>query len=219
VARLDPSELRARLAFDYEVVSELRSPRLEVTAHASTADAMAGRALGVGDGKAGRAVAYAALFRFPVLVGPARTTPETRAVFDLRSGSEYPDTEPLVTIVSRPLPWSPHVHPSTGGVCIGEMWKLARGRMLFAQLLIHVMHCLNCDEPDRGPHYTGWNADAIRYWRTEMRCRPLHPDLVYPVLPMQLTHGTADEDGGFEALGATMGAVDADAFVPMGGPR
>jgi len=58
--------------------------------------------------------------------------------------------------------------------------------MLLAQLVVHTMRFLNFDEDDQ-PGYDGWNPAAIRYWRTEMGCRPAIADLKVPVLPDALT--------------------------------
>ncbi|MBI5511417.1 MAG: hypothetical protein HY903_21880 [Deltaproteobacteria bacterium] len=118
------------------------------------------------------------------------------------TGGNYPYTSPTATVLSRPFPWTPHVHPQTGMVCMGEAWRLSVGRMLFPQLIVHVMHCLNFDEPDRGPKYVGWNAEAINYWRQKLHTQPLHPDLLYPVLPLELTHGIPAAGSGMRILGA-----------------
>jgi hypothetical protein len=93
--------------------------------------------------------------------------------------------------------------------------------MLAAQLVTHVMRLLNCDEPDRGSEYGGWNPAAAHHWRTVLRKRPLNPDLRYPVLPADITHAVDDEKSGFRPAddsslceGFFIGA-SADIFEPV----
>jgi len=218
MARLTPAERNHRLALDYRTTVRLASPALgSVRAFGSEAEFRAGREVTPEEGEAGRAVFYLVAYTFPILVGPGPTTDRALARFDLTAGGNYPFSTPQVAIVTRPLPWSPHVHGASGMVCLGEGWGRARGRMLAAQLVVHVMRLLNCDEPDRDPSYGGWNAEAVRYWRTTMRCRPLNADLPYPVLPAEITHGAADTEGAFQALGAPGGFRGIDTgFRPLG---
>jgi hypothetical protein len=224
MARLTPSERTDRLALCYRATVRLSAPGLRsVRAFGSEAELRAGRELSAEEGEAGRALFYLVEYAFPILVGPGPTTDRAVARFDLLAGGNYPYSDPSVAILTRPLPWSPHVRPQTGAVCIGEGWKHASGRMLAAHLVVHVMRLLNCDEPERDPSYGGWNAAAVRYWRTTMRTKPLNPDLQYPVLPAEITHGAADAEGafrgidtGFRPLGDRAPA-GAGGFRPLGG--
>ena len=204
---LSPELLRSRLAYDHEVVRELRAPILGcLRAFASEQERRAGHEVDADRAALGGARLYEVEYRFPVLVGAGRTTDRVLVRFDLLAGGNYPHSEPLVAVVSRPLPWSPHVHPGSGVVCLGKGWKA--NRTLFAHLVVHVARALNCDEPDLGPGYEGWNGDAVRYWRKELKSRPLNA-LVYPVLPSRLTHGVGDE-----ATFRRAAATDA-AFTPI----
>src|SRR5262249_17942058 len=126
--------------------------------------------------------------------------------FDISSNG-YPFDQPRVLVVSQPIPWNPHVQPGSGVVCIGEGWEAARGRMTLVELVAHVARILNCDEPDRGTAYVGWNSAAISYWRRELGCQPLNPGIRYPVLPVEITHGVSTDP----AAMAFMPVVDADA--------
>lgn len=226
---LSPQQLRHRLALDYRVMMALTSPVLSgVRPFVSQEDfATTGRNATAEEGEAGRVVLYAASLAFPVLTGPGELFPgPTQVRFDLRAARNYPFDAPVVTVVSRPLPWSPHVQPVTGLVCQGEIWGLGHGRMLLGQLLIHVMRVLNCDEPDRGHLYAGWNGDAASYWRTTMGCRPLTPDLSYPALPTGITHGretpsvfraVAPVSNGGASLFRALGPVAPGLFRPVEG--
>lgn len=209
--KLETAELASRLAYDLEVVSELRSPALgDIRAYASEEDRRAGRRLDPSNTGGRKAIVYIVDFRFPVLVSATETTPLVTVHFDLLSGGNYPYTAPWTTVISRPMPWSPHVQPNEGTVCIGEIWRDGRGKMLLADLIIHVMRVLNFDEKDRDPLYVGWNPAAIAYWRKTMGRKPLHPDLEYPVLPTHLTHGMPEPDCSFTAISRD------DGFAPVG---
>ncbi len=189
--RLSAQERRSRLAYDARICARLSSPHLVLTGF-TTIDALrAGKAATEAEGEAGRIECYGARFLFPILTGPGPTTPSVTLAF-LLTADTYPYSDPFVTVVSRPLPWNPHVS-SNGTVCIGEAWGLAHGHMLMAQLVTHLMRVLNLDEPDRGPGYVGWNGEAIAYWRKALKCQPLNPRVVYPVLPEDLTHGIKQE--------------------------
>ncbi len=192
MAWLRPDLRGKRLSLDYDLMQQLHALALtSLRGFASEADRRAGRCVTSAEGAAGRAVLYEVVLAMPVLIGAGRTSTGVTLKIDLLAGGNYPYSEPLTYIVSRPMPWSPHVQPATGLFCAGEMWRESHGRMLAAQYVVHAMRALNCDETDRGPGYDGWNAAAINYWRTELGCRPLTPDLEYPRLPVEITHGVA----------------------------
>src|SRR5262249_47522355 len=99
-----------------------------------------------------------------------------------------PFSEPACFVTSRPIPWSPHFLPSSGAICLGELWGQARGAMTLGHLIVHLCKLLNFDEPDREPSYGGWNAAAVNYWRTVLRRRPVTEGLAYPTLPAEVPH-------------------------------
>ncbi len=209
MGRLDQAGLRSRLAFDWKVLRDMRSAHLgAVRAFASADEARANRDLTARDAEAGMATCYQVEYRLHIPVGPGQFVPAAFVWFDLLAGGNYPFTPPAVTCVSQPLPWSPHVNSGNGFVCLGDAWPRAQGRMLAAQLVVHLMRLLNWDEPDRGAHYVGWSPTASRYWREVLGGRPISPDLEYPVLPAGLTHGVEDEDTGFQALTTFRPLVD-----------
>jgi len=209
--RLSPAELQSRLAFDYRVMRALDSDHLSVRPYASVSEMRSETEVDEESGLRGAARLYLAEFRFAHLVGRDRTAERSTLLLDLLAGGSYPETKPLVTVVSRPLPWTHHVHPGSGLVCVGESWESSRGRMLAAQLVIHLMHLVNFDEPERAPSYVGWNSAAAAHWRGALKQRPFLPELEYPVLPFAITHGLAKDDA-FSPAGET-----ADAFTALGG--
>ncbi len=188
---LSPSELRSRRAFDDEVIrSMLPSPILQIEGYKTIEDVSAGRTATAQEGAAGKILYYGAWYRFPILIGPGETTDHAVAVFNA-DVHDFPFTGSIAYVVSKPLPWSPHVHPGNGLICQGESWSRSRGKMLLAHAIVHVARLLNCDEQNRDPSYSGYNSEAIMYWRQTMRCQPLTPGLKYPVPSAEVTHGVS----------------------------
>ena len=201
MASLTSAELADRLALDYRSTIVLQSRALaSVRAIKSESDLCAGRDVTRDEGEAGRAALYLVDYAFPILVGPGPTTPRALVRFDLLAGGNYPYSQPSVAVTSRPLPWSPHVRPSTGSVCLGEGWARAQGGMLLCLLVRHVMRLFNYDEPQRDPGYVGWNGAAVQYWRSALGGKPLHADLPYPVMATEVTHGVEDQAAAFQGV-------------------
>ena len=210
--RLSSAELASRLALDYRTLQGLSRETLgEIRAFSAVAPAA--RELGAAEGEAGRAAVYAVEYRLPHLVSRGRTADAAVAVFDLHAGGNYPYSEPAVAFASRPLPWSPHVHPSTGSVCIGGAWKNAGGTMLLAHLVVHVARIINFDEPGAYASGNHWNASAVEFWKASLGGGPFVRDLRYPRLPVAITHGVADESTAFRAAGN--GDRELDMFRPV----
>lgn len=188
--RLSAEDLASRLAYDRRVVERLRAPWLHVLAQ---------------DDARGYTVTYG----FPTLADAGVFVTNVRVRFDLLAGGNYPYTEPHAQVVSRPQPWGPHVQPGSGWLCTGNAWKEARARMLLAHLVIQVARLLNFDEPDNGSGHM--NSAAASWWRSHYHGRPLNPDLAYPILPIDLTHGieARASSPGFRPRGFSSAAVGA----------
>ncbi|MFO0590517.1 MAG: hypothetical protein U0441_23445 [Polyangiaceae bacterium] len=202
-ARLTPRELRSRLGFDAEVLKDLKAPSLgAIRPYASAVDFRANRVLTPQEMAAGRAEFYTVDYTFPILVDPEKTVDKATACFDLRASGNYPYSSPVATFLT-PRPWNMHV-ASSGDVCLGRCWEEAQGKMLFAQLVIHVMRLLNWDEPDRGEAHDAFSDETLDFWRDRLRSRPLHPNLIYPALPTELTHGVRSAGAVFRAAGGTV---------------
>jgi hypothetical protein len=189
MATLSPSLAGARRRLDYNTMMALRASMLaRVDAYAPGSKQPISRE----DGERGKATAYVVELRLNVLTGPGKVTDRVVVRFDLGPSTDYPFTPPAVTVTSKPLPWSPHVH-SSGVVCLGEMWTESKGTMLLCHLVGHVARIFNCDEPDRGPSYVGWNRDAVAYWRDVLKCRPLTSGVAYPTAPAEVTHSAPEK--------------------------
>ncbi len=194
MAKLTDSERASRRGLDYRLASSMEGNGVvQISAHENPSALARELPIDPEVGEMGGASCFLAEYRFPILKGASKTMGRARVVFNI-CGEAYPFTPPTVQVVSKPLPWSPHVHPGSGTVCIGQGWVNGRGRMLLVELIVHVARILNCDEPDRGPAYAGWNAQAVTYWRNVMNCAPLNPDLRYPVLPVEITHGVLPDE-------------------------
>lgn len=188
MATLSPQLAAARRGLDYRATMPMTSPVL-----GSLAAFGAGSKTPVTheEGERGKATVYLVSYSLKFLTGPGAFADRVDVRIDLGLSTDYPFTPPDVTVVSRPKPWSPHVLSSSGSVCIGEIWENAGGKMLVAHLVTHVAKVLNCDEPDRGPTYVGWNAAAVAYWRTVMKREPITKGLMYPLPPPEITHGVS----------------------------
>lgn len=212
--RLSPSDLASRLTLDYRAVVGLSREALGAVHAVSTSSEP--RALSDSEGLSGRATRYVVEYRFTYLVGKGQTAGSATAFFDLLAGGNYPYSPPGVWILSRPVPWTPHVHPVTGTVCLGDGWVRASGRMLLAQLVVHVARLLNFDEPGASTSAAHWNASAVHYWRSELGGGPYLRDLAYPRLPAEVTHGLPDASSMFRAAEAFSPADESAAFHPIG---
>lgn len=198
---LSPDRHRTRLAFDYEVLAAmLPHPLVSMVAYRSLRDAQQKRPLSHEHGLLGLAEVYDFTYRFPILVAEDRKVPAATARFILDAGGNYPFTSPSVQFLG-PIPWIPHVYPSSGVVCLGNGWRRTGGRTLLAQLVVHTMRSVNLDEPDQGQDVEA-NNNALDYWRDELNSKPLHPGLEYPTLPLRVTHGVEEpaEPKGFRLL-------------------
>jgi ubiquitin-protein ligase len=187
--RLSQSELAARLALDFEAAIALRSPCLiQVLAFADEHSFSGNRPIANGrDAKPARI--YRVDYAIRTLSGAGQFIDGCSIKFDLLAKGNYPYSSPLVYAISRPVPWSPHFG-SNGAICLGSGWEAARGKMLLAQLIIHVAKLLNFDEPSHGAHL---NPGAYAFWQRHCKGRPINPELVYPSLPsnvIDLIHGT-----------------------------
>lgn len=214
---LTPSQLRTRLAFDYQVANRMAGTIFEVQAFASTADLVARRDLIDDEAEAHRATKYRVTFSVPTLIGPGQFAPETEIGLDL-SVRGYPASEPLTWVQSSHVPFSPHFKKGAP-VCVGEIWRDARGHMLLGSLLVHIARLLNWDEVARGGGYVGWNSAAVEYHARTYGDGPLDPALVYPSLPLELTHGLQSTDDLFRPLRGVAVVDGAQLFRPASQAR
>jgi len=185
---LSRDELAARLALDYKAAAALKAPCLEpVRAYPDQRSFDHDQPITT-EAEGSKARIYRVRYNITTLKGPGEFIEGCIVKFDLLAAGNYPMSPPLATVISRPTPWSPHFHTG-GSICIGSGWTRARGKMLLAQLIIHIAKLLNFDEPGHGPGYVGYNAGASRYWHSACLGEPLDPDLVYPDLSAALVHG------------------------------
>lgn len=186
---LNPQELRQKLAGDYQIMMPLMCPTTpRIRAYATAATARAGKEVTQQEGAAGTATIYDVTYHFPVPVSKTAKTTDVVVRFQLLALGPYPFAEPLVEVVSRPLPWVPHVSPA-GRVCITTAWIRSGGQYLLPELVIHVAKLLNFDEKKMSSDYSAFREDAVSWWLSTRQGQPINPDLVYPQLPLHLTHG------------------------------
>lgn len=119
---------------------------------------------------------YDVWFRWPTLAGPHQIQQVSGFRVDASDG-DYPFVAPTVTALGD-FPWSPHVNPSTGWVCGGNVWAPSK---LLAHLLVDLLRILNFDEdPGKLAASNGhFNRAATDYWLNALGGRPLRPP-IYP---------------------------------------
>jgi hypothetical protein len=177
-------DIDSRLRFDYQVVTAMSSPLMAVEAYRSLEDLGARRnpVQSVDDGHL--ATYYRVEYNIKTLAGRGRYSYKTTISYDLFGDNDYPESEPVCFVISKPIPWSPHFHPETGKVCLGDAWEDSEGDMLLGELMAHVARLLNFDEPEYdNPDYVGWNGESIDYWVKERNRQPITKNLPYPILP------------------------------------
>lgn len=186
--RLSPAQLRQRLEFDFAVVQRMSGSTWEAEGYRSAEDLKRRVHPNTDPAAAGDVTKYRVTFHVPTLVNPGEFADTTVVALDL-AVDNYPYEPPTTRVLTR-IPYSPHFHPGRG-VCLetGGWWQQQRGRILLGGLLNHIARLLNWDEVARGGNYGGWNPAAIAYHRSHYGDRPLNPELTYPVLPVDLTHG------------------------------
>lgn len=211
---LTPEQRKSRISLDWKVVQPMNGTVFDAVAYRSTPDLEA-RRRPITSVEEDQAVKYLVEFRVPTLTGRDKPLqPVTVVGFDLSAGN-YPYDEPASWVVG-PVPYSPHFKRGWP-VCLGELWREAKGRMLFGQLLNHVAMILNWDEEKRGGGYQGWNGDAIKLHAEQYGNRPITPNLRYPALPAELTHGRANTAGIFGSAAGFASQDSGDLFGPAGG--
>jgi hypothetical protein len=129
--------------------------------------------------------AYRMTCSFPTISAPNRPLREVVFAIDPRAKGDYPATEPVAEVVSRPVPFVPHIG-ANGAVCHGHfVWIPFRTELTeyFAQLC----RLLNYDEPAPTARFTAMNYAAVKYWRS-IGHRALDPDLHPPVILLSVRH-------------------------------
>jgi hypothetical protein len=190
MSRLGKSDLEERLRLDYRVATSMQYDLMKLSAHKTKKTAMQEQNPIRDEYEAGEAWFYSVRYYIPTLKGPNQLMKQTHFLVDLNHGGNYPFTMPDTRPLGDALPWSPHFLRGHS-VCLslpGALWS-TDGSTLLGHVLIQVAKLLNYDEPDCGEHYSGWNDAAVKYWRRDMKCKPLDPNIRYPVLPDWLFSG------------------------------
>lgn len=100
-------------------------------------------------------------------------------LIDPNAGGDYPVTEPVARIVSKPVPFAPHIGFPSGAVCHGHfVWTALRTPLWV--YVAQLCRLLNYDEPLPDGGFSAMNPAAVRHWAA-IGHRPLDPDLGSPV--------------------------------------
>jgi hypothetical protein len=178
---LSAADLRSRCAQDFRAFEAIRCATFHARPFASTQDANARTTLDRRSCEAGLAAVYHVTYEMPILLGRDHFAPRATIRFDLLAGGNYPFTSPVLTVVSRPYPWHPHVHQTSGIVCHGLPWSECGGEVLAAQLAVQIMRILNFE---RGTFSDSQYTRAAYEWWAANYDGPLNPDLTYPIVPI-----------------------------------
>jgi hypothetical protein len=179
----DLNDLQSRLRLDYQVVSLMYSPLMQVAAYRNVDDMRAQRYPVTSIAEGNLATHYRVTYNIRTLTDAGVYSPATTVHLDLLANPDYPVHEPSCFVIDSPLPWSPHIS-DTGWVCIGKIWEKSKGNMLLGELLVHIAKLLNFDEPEYvDEDYGGFRPEAVRYWTEELERQPLTRNLHYPMIP------------------------------------
>ena len=183
--RLNAAELERRLRLDERMMALINTDPapMRVSAHRTANDARRGvNAIACGSGPAPEH--YRVVYAFDTLSARDVRHSPTVVHIDLLANGGYPFSEPVCRTVGV-TPWTPHFS-SHYPICIGDGWpdQTARnaGTKLAVDLAVHIARLLNFDEPRPKPGYHGYNGAAIDWWRRAHDCRPLNPNLRYPII-------------------------------------
>jgi hypothetical protein len=175
-----PEQVLNRRRQDHVLLEELNRSEcpISVSGHHSVADARSGAdPMPVGAGNPPRA--YRATYEFDTLIGPGERHRPTVIVVDHLANGDYPAGEPVANVIG-PAPWTPHFANGVP-VCHGHrLWVPNRTQLV--DYVIHVGRLLNFDEPRPAPGYSGYNAEAIAWWASELDYEPLDPSLEFPAI-------------------------------------
>ena len=163
----------------------MRSPVMRIAAYCNIDDLKARRNSNIPARKGSLATHYLVDYHIPTLVEANRYSQKTSVHFDMLAGGNYPYTQPVCHVFQSEMPWLPHFkrkHP----ICVGELSGDAQGATLLGHLLIRIARLLNFDELVLTGGYLNHNAEAIQYWRSQLKEKPITPNLCYPVLPENL---------------------------------
>jgi hypothetical protein len=188
------------------------------SAHRTPQDAASGSNPIQDEDVAQLALHYRARYNIRTLVGKDAYSPYTLIRIDV-SHPHYPFVGPAAWVIddgNSQTPFSPHFAHGVP-MCNGTGWS-ADGHLVLGHFLIHIARLLNWDEHlPRG--YEGYNASAIQWWRKNIN-GPLHPDLVYPALPVEDLYGkptvTKPKEGGFRALARSSNTPAGGTFRKIG---
>src|SRR5579871_2381816 len=141
--KLKSEELQSRLRFDWAIAQKMNGPLVHIQAFKGLADLKRRKKPITKEEDGHRACAYLVEYRIRSLVGEGQYHGCFEVSIDLLSGGDYPFSQPSCTVISQPIPWSPHFLPDHGAICLGELWTQAQGAMTLGHLIVHIAKLLN----------------------------------------------------------------------------
>lgn len=199
---LSAANVRSRLALDWRAMTGLTGPMVRsVRGYADSLARGRQKALSRAEGEAGHATQYLIEVERPMLAAPHAPLRAATLLVDASAALAhgYPRADPSIFVVSQPVPFSPRVHQRSGSVCIGRVWREARTQILLAHLVVHVLHWLGFDEPANGD--SGYDPAAYAHWQDALGMKSLPCNVPYPMVPDDVTHGSAARSHAAEPIG------------------
>jgi hypothetical protein len=173
---------------DFRMMQAMQCETMHSSAHRSKDDARRGVNPITRSADAGNALAYRVTYSIKTLIERGVYSDPLRqpiiVLMDLNEHGNYPFTSPESYVIGSVTPWSPHFLPNVR-ICFevpGHVWK-SDGSTTLGHLAQHIARLINFDEKIRDPSYTGWNGEAIEYWRQHLNSSPITSNLTYPMIP------------------------------------
>lgn len=171
---------RGRRSLDYRAMMSLDGPVLQIQAFRTGVDAAQGIIATAEDGAAGAVTVYDVTCTAELPVGPDGTAAGITTRFD-NSGLNYPSDPPVASVTSAQKPFSTHVHPLSGALCLGQLWGELQGKENLAELVLRVCAAYNFEDPIATER--GFQPEAEIYRQDVLHGRPFNPNITWPVIP------------------------------------
>jgi hypothetical protein len=170
----------ARRALDYRAMMSLDGEVLRVVPFVNAAAATVGTVASPEQGHGGLVTVYDVVCEFPLPVSISEALCGITTRLDI-SGDQYPRSAPIAFVVSPEKPFSTHVEPGGGAICIGDLWDELKGKELLAELVLRIVRAYNFQCPPANEY--GYQRGAHFYFKNFLHERPFNPDLELPAVP------------------------------------
>ncbi len=173
--------LRGRRSLDYRAMTSIDGQILHVRPYCGVEDAQKGKTATAEEGADGLVTLYDVICTCDLPTSPTTMATGITTRFD-NSVDGYPVSSPVAHVISPEKPYSTHVSPVSGVVCLGDLWRENKGCESLAELVLRVHYAYNFQDPKVGLEGYQTNAEVFR--EQELRDHPFNPDIVWPVVSL-----------------------------------